>query len=312
DKDVTVTGVALSGADAGNYDLSASPITALAHITTRAITVTATDKSKVVGESDPAFTYAVTAGSLVTDDSFSGTMTRVAGETISTYPITQGTLSLSANYALTFVPGTFTIGLDRPAPPTGVTYQPSGGGTLIQWSGSPGAASYQIWAGGRLLGTTGAGTLSLFVPEVFGPNAGITVDALGHSGVASDPAAGAYQAVASGKIGAVRFAYNSSKLTPATKRALRNYAKTIAAQGFTRLTVNGYASISRGGGDWDSRERLSVARAKNVRAYMATQFKGLHVSVSTRAAGYGPSKPVATNRTPSGRSKNRRVELIVK
>ncbi|MEI8082418.1 MAG: YDG domain-containing protein, partial [Actinomycetes bacterium] len=480
-KTLTPTGTVKDAGDVdvtANYTITFTPVTD-GEITKRAITATAANKSKVVGASDPALTYTVTTGSLVTGDSFSGEITRTAGEGVGTYPITQGTLALTSNYTLSFVDGTFSITTppaptstvtfdsqggsavsavtgvanntalggsmpaaptkagftfagwntaangsgsaftsttlvtanitvfaqwtaippttstvtfdsqggsavapvtgvayntalgaampaaptkagftftgwntaangsgsaftsttlvtanitvfaqwtaippttstvtfdsqggsavapvtgvayntalgaampaaptkagftfagwntaangsgsvfdsttlvtaditvfaqwtaNRPAPPTGVTYGPSSGGTLIRWIASPGATGYQIWVGGVLRGTTGAGTLSFFVPEVLGPNADVKVDALGASGAASDPAAGTYQAVTSGKIGTVRFSFNSPKLTPATKRALRSYAKTIAAQGFTRLTVNGYTSVDRDGG----------------------------------------------------------------
>ncbi len=107
-KDVTVTGVTLSGADSGNYSV-AQPAGLTADITARAVTVTADDVSKLVDAADPALTYTVTSGSLVAGDAFTGALTRAAGEAAGTYPITQGTLALTSNYNLTFVPGTFSI-----------------------------------------------------------------------------------------------------------------------------------------------------------------------------------------------------------
>ena len=77
-------------------------------ITARPITVTAVAKSKLVGAGDPALTY-TTSAPLVSGDSFSGGLTRVAGETIGTYQINQGSLVLSANYAITYVPANLTI-----------------------------------------------------------------------------------------------------------------------------------------------------------------------------------------------------------
>ena len=79
-----------------------------ADITVLAVTVTANNVSKVEGTADPALT-ATPNPALAPGDSFSGEMTRTAGEAVGTYPITQGTLALSANYDMTFVPGTFTI-----------------------------------------------------------------------------------------------------------------------------------------------------------------------------------------------------------
>ena len=105
---VTVTGPGLSGADAGNYTLT-QPTGLTANITPLVITVTADNKTKVVGQGDPALTYQVTSGSLVGGDSFSGDLTRDAGETVGHYAICQGTLMAGNNYDLTFVNGDLEI-----------------------------------------------------------------------------------------------------------------------------------------------------------------------------------------------------------
>ncbi len=78
-------------------------------ITPRAIEVTADDASVTYGESDPTLTYQVTGGALVEDDAFTGALTRESGSDAGEYDILQGTLALSENYDLTFVPGTLTI-----------------------------------------------------------------------------------------------------------------------------------------------------------------------------------------------------------
>ena len=78
-------------------------------ITRRAITVTVDDKTKVYGDSDPALTYQITAGTLAFSDAFTGALTRDAGEDVDTYAITQGSLGLSANYNLSFVQGELDI-----------------------------------------------------------------------------------------------------------------------------------------------------------------------------------------------------------
>lgn len=78
-------------------------------ITARPITVTADAKSKIYGSSDPALTYQITSGSLLAGDSFSGALTRAAGENVGTYAIQQGTLALNSNYVLTYVGALLTI-----------------------------------------------------------------------------------------------------------------------------------------------------------------------------------------------------------
>jgi hypothetical protein len=75
----------------------------------RTVAVRALNSGKVVGTTDPAFDYEVTAGNLVAGDAFSGHLNRVSGETPGAYPIRQGTLSLGSNYELIFTEGVFTI-----------------------------------------------------------------------------------------------------------------------------------------------------------------------------------------------------------
>jgi large repetitive protein len=67
----------------------------------KTITVTASAKSKNYGDADPALTYTF-APALVTGDSFSGSLSRSAGENVGSYPINQGSLAINANYILTY------------------------------------------------------------------------------------------------------------------------------------------------------------------------------------------------------------------
>jgi lipopolysaccharide export system protein LptA len=87
----------------GNYSLTF--VGASLTITARPITVTADNKTKYLGAADPPFTYHISSGSLVAGDAFSGTLSRVTGEGIGSYAITQGTLALSTNYELALAPG---------------------------------------------------------------------------------------------------------------------------------------------------------------------------------------------------------------
>ncbi len=98
-----------TGDTTGNSRYDASSGTASLTVNKRAITVTAAAKSKTYGDVDPALTYQITSGSLVSGDSFSGALTRAAGNNIGTYAIQQGTLALSGNYTLTYVGANLTI-----------------------------------------------------------------------------------------------------------------------------------------------------------------------------------------------------------
>lgn len=101
------TSMTLSGADAANYTLVQPTLTA--DIITRPITITADLKSKVYGEIDPALTYHVSSGSLVSGDSFTGSLTRTPGENVGAYQISQGLVALNANYNLTFASADLSI-----------------------------------------------------------------------------------------------------------------------------------------------------------------------------------------------------------
>ncbi|MDY0140975.1 MAG: MBG domain-containing protein, partial [Bacteroidales bacterium] len=74
------------------------------------ITVTAdAGQTKDYGDSDPVFTYTVNPGGLEIGDSFSGALTRVAGETVGVYEILIGSLNADPNYEITFIPDNFAI-----------------------------------------------------------------------------------------------------------------------------------------------------------------------------------------------------------
>ncbi|SFD99284.1 MBG domain-containing protein [Flavobacterium phragmitis] len=109
-KTITVENLTISGNDVSNYILNSQTVSGqIGEITSKTITVTAdASQSKVYGAVEPALSYTVTPA-LVTGDSFTGTLERIAGENIGTYKIVQGTLSAGTNYSLTYVANDFKI-----------------------------------------------------------------------------------------------------------------------------------------------------------------------------------------------------------
>jgi hypothetical protein len=91
----------------GNYTVAFTA--GVLTITPRPLTVAANNLSKSLGLADPLLTFSITAGDLVNGDLLSGSLVRDPGEGVASFVIRQGTLSAGSNYALTFVPGTFTI-----------------------------------------------------------------------------------------------------------------------------------------------------------------------------------------------------------
>jgi hypothetical protein len=106
------------GEDVGEYAISSTLsndnyaitfVPATLGITQKEITITADTKTKLYGEVDPEFTYQITSGSLINNDVFSGNLTREIGEEIGVYLIQLGSLTLGANYNITFVEANFEI-----------------------------------------------------------------------------------------------------------------------------------------------------------------------------------------------------------
>jgi len=110
-----------AGEDVGTYAITVGTLSAGANynmtfvgadfsITAKAITVTAdVNQTKVFGDADPTFTYAVTSGALEIGDAFTGALSRAAGEDVGAYAITVGTLSAGANYSIDFISDNLTI-----------------------------------------------------------------------------------------------------------------------------------------------------------------------------------------------------------
>src|SRR6185436_3765204 len=78
-------------------------------ITARPVTIAADAKSKIYSGADPALTHAIVSGVLIGSDAFSGSLVRAPGESVGPYAITQGSLTLGLNYALSYLGADLTI-----------------------------------------------------------------------------------------------------------------------------------------------------------------------------------------------------------
>ena len=102
----------------------------------------------------------------------------------------------------------------------------------------------------------------------------------------------------------VNFEINKAVLTDESKLILKDVATSLAARPDVRVEVQGHTDIS---GGRPLNMRLSQARAKAVESFL--EENGVSPAQLT-AKGYGPDKPIATNKTAAGRAQNRRVELV--
>ncbi len=102
----------------------------------------------------------------------------------------------------------------------------------------------------------------------------------------------------------VVFATGKTTLTPESEAALKDVAKQLAASPEVRVEVAGFTDNT---GSRSANMRVSQQRAATVEKFLEANGAS-PAQVTSR--GYGPDKPVASNKTAEGRAQNRRVELI--
>ncbi len=103
----------------------------------------------------------------------------------------------------------------------------------------------------------------------------------------------------------IEFEAGSSVLRPDGHRILDEMAATLLKLGNKKVEVIGHTDAL---GSRETNVVLSLARADAVRLYLTN--KGVAPSLIS-ASGSGPDRPVATNETPDGRARNRRIEFRV-
>ncbi len=106
--------VSVSGDKMGNYIFHAPELKG--NIVPKTINVSATDITVGCDRSSGELKYTFEP-SLVGDDKFTGVLTRTAGDTPGTYPISLGTLTAGSNYSINFKGANYTILLAANMPP---------------------------------------------------------------------------------------------------------------------------------------------------------------------------------------------------
>ncbi len=103
----------------------------------------------------------------------------------------------------------------------------------------------------------------------------------------------------------VLFEFNRSDLKSGALRAAEEIAEVVNRYPARHISVEGHTDSV---GTINYNQRLSEDRARAVVSELAR--KGVQAR-RLSARGFGESAPVASNRTPEGRAKNRRVEVII-
>jgi outer membrane protein OmpA-like peptidoglycan-associated protein len=103
----------------------------------------------------------------------------------------------------------------------------------------------------------------------------------------------------------VLFDVDSANLKPGAREKLARIAGIVSGHPDLKMEIEGHTDST---GTDTYNQRLSERRAQSVSTYLNQQGIGRAI-VAT--AGYGESRPVATNGTSAGRQQNRRVEIVV-
>jgi peptidoglycan-binding protein ArfA len=125
------------------------------------------------------------------------------------------------------------------------------------------------------------------------------------AGQPADPCANLQAAINAVTGGPVTFAADGFSLTPADNQILTQVADKLKACPNTHTTINGYTDNT---GTEGINIPLSVQRGNTVADFLVAQGVA-HDHLVVR--GLGSINPVASNDTPDGRAKNRRVEIVV-
>lgn len=104
----------------------------------------------------------------------------------------------------------------------------------------------------------------------------------------------------------LNFKTGSSELTDDSMAQVANIHEILKAYPAVNLKIGGYTDNT---GAADANQRISEARAKAVMA--ALVLRGVDAA-RLEAEGYGDQHPIASNDTPEGRAKNRRIAVSVR
>ncbi|MBZ5701178.1 MAG: OmpA family protein [Acidobacteriia bacterium] len=103
----------------------------------------------------------------------------------------------------------------------------------------------------------------------------------------------------------VLFDTGSSTLKPGAREKLAKISGVVLAHPGLNLQVEGHTDSV---GSDEMNQQLSERRAASVHDYLVQE--GVPGTAVT-SRGFGKTQPVASNDTPEGRQRNRRVELVV-
>ena len=102
----------------------------------------------------------------------------------------------------------------------------------------------------------------------------------------------------------VLFDVDKYNLRPEAQEILKNLAVVLKEADIKSFEIDGHTDSDASD---EYNKTLSDNRAKSVKEFLSSQ--GVKANIITNS--YGESKPIASNDTPEGKQKNRRVEIII-
>jgi outer membrane protein OmpA-like peptidoglycan-associated protein len=105
----------------------------------------------------------------------------------------------------------------------------------------------------------------------------------------------------------IYFDLNKTNINPGAAKSLDRNGMLLKDNPRIQVEIAGHADST---GSEGANQAISEKRALSVKKYLQDKYNIPDNRMTIK--GYGNSKPVADNNTQEGRSKNRRVEFIIK
>lgn len=110
--------------------------------------------------------------------------------------------------------------------------------------------------------------------------------------------------------GSLLFESGSAEVKDNSKMFLQKIASILTKYKYCIIEIEGHTdNVPVSTSAFENNRQLSAERARNVYEYIMTQEN--FIDSNMKIAGYGESKPIASNATEEGRAKNRRVSIKI-
>ncbi len=174
----------------------------------------------------------------------------------------------------------------------------------VSWSASASQVlEYNLYLGSKLVCTTNHTSCVLSINSITNFVHNLQIESIGHQSTYSIKVLPTYLQNTLISAGNVHFDNNSQVLSSSEILNLDSVIVTLRELGVTQVTINGHADSAGG----TNNQKLSIARARAVEIYMAKKLPQLKIAIH----GFSSKVPISSNANSSGRSNNRRAEILI-